>query len=232
MSVEGPDGVGKTSLCAELRSRCASSSAGKMTFVRFPDRGSGAGELMGRLLRGPVAPEGSLAREAAERQLQLLGAAHRWERACAIEREVRSGGHVVCDRFIASGIAYGAAAGGFPRRWCAGLNDGLPAPDLVVLLRADTETLRERLAARRAGSGSAAVDGYELGDVPLRVAREYQEMGDPNSKESEESARRSGEVLRFGAGYCPRFLEIDTASTGLEESASLVAREIDCFWKH
>ena len=59
------------------------------------------------------------------RTMQLLFAANRYERQAAIEHALEDGAVVVCDRYTASGVAYGAALGVDPD-WLREVHRGLP----------------------------------------------------------------------------------------------------------
>jgi dTMP kinase len=97
--------------------------------------------------------------------MQLLYVANRHEKKPEIERDLDAGITIICDRYIASTIAYGEAHG-LDAVWLTEIQRYLPAPDLSVLLDIAPETAAQRKAAGR--------DKYER-DLPLlsRVRESY-----------------------------------------------------------
>jgi dTMP kinase len=65
--------------------------------------------------------------------LQLLYIANRYEYRERIEAWLAAGQIVVCDRYLASSVAYGEAQGVDPR-WLESMQSQLPQPDLTLLL--------------------------------------------------------------------------------------------------
>jgi dTMP kinase len=80
-----------------------------------------------------------------------------------IQAWLSSGAAVVCDRYVASSIAYGEAQGLDPA-WLSDIQRYLPAPDVTVLLDIAPET-----AVRRKTSGR---DRYEREHALLSRVRE------------------------------------------------------------
>lgn len=80
--------------------------------------------------------------------MQLLYVANRYEHKPRIEHWLGEGTTVVCDRYIASSIAYGEAHGLDPD-WLAEAQRYLPRPDLTILLDIAPETAASRKAANR-----------------------------------------------------------------------------------
>ena len=80
--------------------------------------------------------------------MQLLYVANRYEHKPRIEHWLGEGTTVVCDRYIASSIAYGEAHGLDPD-WRAEAQRYLPRPDLTILLDIAPETAASRKAANR-----------------------------------------------------------------------------------
>lgn len=85
-------------------------------------------------------PIGQEIRAALERQrsfpadvLQLLFIANRGELRQQIEAWLSEGAHVICDRYLASSVAYGEAEGLDPR-WLRDIQRFLPQPEVTVLL--------------------------------------------------------------------------------------------------
>jgi dTMP kinase len=78
----------------------------------------------------------------------LLYVANRYEKRDQIEQWLQADAVVVCDRYMASSIAYGEAQGLDPA-WLAEIQRFLPRPDLTVLLDIAPETAAARKAANR-----------------------------------------------------------------------------------
>lgn len=124
IAVEGIDQAGKQTVCEQLvewlRMRDIPAEP-----TGFPDYSTPIGREIAAFLRGE--------REFPPEARQLLYAANRWERASDIRRWLAAGRTVVVDRYVASGIAYGAAQG-LDVGWMRGLEARLPAADLTLLL--------------------------------------------------------------------------------------------------
>jgi len=80
--------------------------------------------------------------------MQLLYVANRYEHKPRIEQWLSEGTTIVCDRYIASSVAYGEAHGLDPE-WLADVQRYLPRPDLTILLDIAPETAAARKAANR-----------------------------------------------------------------------------------
>ena len=116
---------------------------------------------IGRLIRQALV--GELRYDAAT--VQLLCAANRFETASEIADRIKGGGIVVCDRYIASGLAYGAAQGVDPE-WLRQVQATLPQPDATILL-----DIAPEMAAGRKREGR---DAFEADmDLLERVAAGY-----------------------------------------------------------
>ena len=80
--------------------------------------------------------------------MQLLYIANRYERKPQIERWLSEGTIVVCDRYLASSVAYGEAHG-LDAAWLFDVQRHLPTPDLTILLDIAPETAARRKVANR-----------------------------------------------------------------------------------
>jgi dTMP kinase len=151
---EGLDQSGKQTQAeavhAHLRSRGA-----ECHLLSFPDYTTPIGTELRRALHGE--------RDYAPDVMQLLYVANRYEMRGQIQTWLTSGATVVCDRYVASSIAYGEAQGLDPH-WLAEIQKYLPPPDLTVLLDIPPQT-----AARRKTSGR---DLYERDLALLSRVRE------------------------------------------------------------
>ena len=98
--------------------------------------------------------------------MQLLYVANRYEWKSEITRATAAGVVVVCDRYLASSIAYGEAQGLDPE-WLSDIQKYLPEPDITFLLDIPPEISAKRKIADR--------DRYER-DLSLlsRVRDSYQ----------------------------------------------------------
>jgi len=102
--------------------------------------------------------------------MQLLYVANRYEKKPAIEKMLAAGTVVVCDRYLASSIAYGEAHG-LDAAWLREIQRYLPPPDLTILLDIAPETAAGRKTANR--------DKYER-DLALlsRVRESYRRQAE------------------------------------------------------
>jgi dTMP kinase len=98
------------------------------------------GAEIGRALHGE--------RDYGAETMQLLYIANRFEWKPVIERELAQGSIIVCDRYLASSIAYGEALGLDPA-WLADTQKYLPQPDLTVLLDIPPDVSATRKTANR-----------------------------------------------------------------------------------
>jgi dTMP kinase len=126
-------------------------------FLTFPEYTTAIGAEIGHALQGE--------RDYAPDTLQLLYIANRFEFRPRISSWLDAGTMVVCDRYLASSIAYGEAQDVDPR-WLSEIQRHLPHPSLTLLLDIPPETSLSRKKAAR--------DKFER-DLPLlaRVRDSY-----------------------------------------------------------
>jgi len=139
IAFEGLDQSGKETQARLLRDRLRSAGR-KSRVVSFPDYGTAIGEEIARALAGE--------RDYGPEVMQLLYVANRYERRPDLVRWRDAGIVLLCDRYVASSVAYGEAQGIDPA-WLADLQRFLPPPDFTVLLDVTPETAVERKAAGR-----------------------------------------------------------------------------------
>lgn len=139
IAFEGLDQSGKETQARLLRDRLRSAGR-KSRVVSFPDYGTAIGEEIARALAGE--------RDYGPEVMQLLYVANRYERRPDLVRWRDAGIVLLCDRYVASSVAYGEAQGLDPA-WLADLQRFLPPPDFTVLLDVTPETAVERKAAGR-----------------------------------------------------------------------------------
>ncbi|MEE3104954.1 uncharacterized protein METZ01_LOCUS6141 [marine metagenome] len=159
IAFEGLDQSGKETQAQLLRDRLRQ-DGNKSRVVSFPDYGTSIGEEIARALQGE--------RDYPSDVMQLLYVANRYERRSDLERWLTGGLVIICDRYVASSIAYGTAQDLDPA-WLTDIQRFLPEPNLTVLLDIMPET-----AARRKAVGR---DRYER-DLALlgRVRKSYLEQ--------------------------------------------------------
>ena len=148
IALEGLDQAGKETQGQLLRDALRAGGR-RARLVSFPDYGTSIGEEIARALQGE--------RDYGPDVMQLLYVANRYERKPDLVRWLDAGLVVVCDRYVASSVAYGAAQD-LDTEWLARMQQFLPAPDLTILLDIPPE-----LAATRKAVG---LDRYER-DVAL-----------------------------------------------------------------
>jgi dTMP kinase len=154
IAFEGLDQSGKQTQAELLRDRLTAARR-SVFLLSFPDYGTPIGEEIERALRG--------ARSYAADVMQLLYVANRYEWRTEIERRRSDGTILICDRYVASSVAYGQAQGLDPA-WLLEIQRHLPQPDITFLLDIAPEVSARRKAADR--------DKYERDLVLLGRVRE------------------------------------------------------------
>ena len=136
---EGLDQSGKQTQAERLRDRLV--AAGRtVRLLSFPSYDTPIGAEIGRALKGE--------RDYAADTMQLLYVANRFEWKPEMERELAKGTVVLCDRYLASSVAYGEAFG-LDGAWLAEIQRYLPQPDLTVLLDIEPQVSASRKTADR-----------------------------------------------------------------------------------
>ena len=135
IAFEGLDQSGKQTQ-AELLREYLRAAGHKVRLLSFPDYGTSIGEEIARALQGE--------RDYGADVMQLLYVANRYERRQEIERWLEGGLMLICDRYLASSVAYGEAQG-LDSAWLVDMQKYLPTPDLTILL----DIAPERAAARK-----------------------------------------------------------------------------------
>lgn len=154
MAFEGLDQSGKETQAQLLRDRLKEEGR-KVRIVSFPDYSTSIGEELARALQGE--------RDYRPDVMQLLYVANRYERKPDLVRWIDGGLVVLCDRYLASSVAYGEAHGLDPA-WLLDIQRFLPQPGLTILLDIAPETALARKALDR--------DRYERDPAMLARARE------------------------------------------------------------
>jgi dTMP kinase len=139
IAFEGLDQSGKQTQAGLLKefveSRCRTCQ-----LVSFPIYETPIGQEIEKALHG--------GREYLPDVMQLLYIANRYEHKPQIERWLAGGTIVVCDRYLASSIAYGEAQG-VDHRWLADAQRLLPQPTLTILLDIAPEAAARRKTVNR-----------------------------------------------------------------------------------
>ncbi len=140
IAVEGPDGSGKSEQLRRLQLRLARTTE-NLIITREPWIGE-IGGLLRRILNGTTPNPGAKA-------LALLFVADRAEHLQhEVEPALARGAIVITDRYLLSTIAYQSVVGGLPLAWVEGLHEGMPRPDLTIVLDAEPTTTAKRRRAR------------------------------------------------------------------------------------
>jgi len=173
IAFEGLDQSGKQTQAERLLE--AFRKAGHRTeFLTFPAYETAIGEEIERALHGK--------RDYQPDTLQLLYIANRFEFKPKIEAWLAKGTMVVCDRYLASSIAYGEAQG-VDAAWLTATQNALPQPSLTILLdMSPAVSLTRKKVAR---------DKFEQ-DMPLlgRVRESYLRQVDQSPNWMRVSAER------------------------------------------
>jgi len=134
IAFEGLDQSGKQTQAELLRDGLT--SAGRaVRLLSFPDYGTVIGAEIGRALRGE--------RDYTADVMQLLYVANRYEKKGEIERAKGEGAVILCDRYLASSIAYGEAQG-LDAAWLTDIQRYLPQPDITFLLDIEPDVSARR----------------------------------------------------------------------------------------
>jgi dTMP kinase len=161
IAFEGLDQSGKQTQAELLRDRVAAARR-PVRLLSFPAYDTPIGAEIGRALRGD--------RDYSAEVMQLLYVANRYERKLEMAREIEQGTILICDRYVASSVAYGEAQGLDPA-WLTDVQRYLPQPDLTLLLDITPDVSLRRKTADR--------DRYERDLMLLsRVRESYRRQSD------------------------------------------------------
>jgi dTMP kinase len=157
IAFEGLDQSGKQTQ-AERLAGVLRSAGRRVEFLSFPEYPTAIGAEIGKALHGE--------RDYDAATLQLLYIANRYEFRPRLVEWLAAGAVVICDRYLASSIAYGEAQGLDPE-WLRDVQRFLPAPTLTIVLDIPPDVSLQRKGAGR--------DRFER-DLPLlaRVRASYE----------------------------------------------------------
>ncbi len=134
IGIEGIDAVGKRTQTSILSSWLRSRGHTTHT-VSFPDYATILGREIKMFLVGK--------RNYPPEVRHMLFAANRWEKKDELESILSRTGIVIVNRYSESNLAYGVA-NGLKLEWLVNLEEGLPKPDVVVVLDAPPAALHSR----------------------------------------------------------------------------------------
>jgi dTMP kinase len=161
IAFEGLDQSGKQTQAERIKAALEARGRAGVLFD-FPSYETHIGMEIGAGLQG--------ARDYAADTMQLLYVANRYEKRPQIDALLTAGTAVICDRYLASSIAYGEAQG-LDGAWLRDVQKYLPQPDLTILLDIAPGTAAGRKTANR--------DKYER-DLALlgRVRESYRRQAE------------------------------------------------------
>jgi dTMP kinase len=182
VAFEGLDQSGKQTQAESLRDALASIGRDSR-LLSFPDYTTAIGGEIGKALHGD--------RDYPPDVMQLLYVANRGEKRDQIERWLAEDLVILCDRYVASSIAYGEAHGLDPG-WLTEIQKFLPPAHLTILLDIAPQTAVTRKAAGR--------DRFERDlDLLSRVRASYHRQSDARGwlriDGEREKAAFSGDVI-------------------------------------
>ena len=177
IALEGLDQSGKQTQAECLRDHLRAQGR-ECRLLSFPDYATPIGAEIFRALHGE--------RDYPADVMQLLYVANRGEKRAQIQSWLDEGFVILCDRYIASTIAYGEAHGIDPA-WLGEIQRFLPPPDVTILLDIAPEVAAGRKAANR--------DRFER-DLALlaRVRASYHRQAEAPGWIRLEANRDKGEV--------------------------------------
>ena len=171
ISIEGPDGAGKSSVLEALLPRLKEVYPGQVITTREP-----GGVAIAEQIREVILDVDNTAMDA-KTELLLYIAARRQHLVEKVLPELEKGNMVIMDRFIDSSVAYQGAGRGLDHTEIAWLNayatDG-HKPDVTLLFDVDSETGLKRIAA----NGEREVNRLDLEklDMHQRVRKGYLDL--------------------------------------------------------
>jgi dTMP kinase len=139
IAFEGLDQSGKQTQAERLKSEIEARGR-SCVLLDFPAYETRIGQEIHEALHG--------ARDYGPDVMQLLYVANRYEKKGRIERLLAGGTIVVCDRYLASSIAYGEAQG-VDAAWLREIQRFLPPAGLTILLDIAPETAARRKSSNR-----------------------------------------------------------------------------------
>ena len=134
IAIEGIDQAGKRTqaylLAAKLKREGNPASV-----WNFPDYTTPLGKQLKAYLKGSLRLD--------LHSIHLLYAANKWEVAEKLRTTIEGGKNVVVNRYTPSNLAYGLAHG-LSRPWLSAIEEGLPKPNLVIVLDVSPQISQQR----------------------------------------------------------------------------------------
>jgi len=139
IDIEGIDQSGKETQAKMLAAKLTQTGIAA-SVMNFPDYST----PLGRQLKAYLVRKTKLEPHV----VHMLYAANRWERKRDIEGQIQSGRFVILNRYSPSNLAYGIAHG-LRLKWLNVLEEGLPTPDIVIVLDISPKLSFARKKSRR-----------------------------------------------------------------------------------
>jgi dTMP kinase len=139
IAFEGLDQSGKQTQAESLRDYVVAQGR-ECRLLSFPDYETPIGSEIWKALHGE--------RDYGADVMQLMYVANRYEKRADIARWLAEGVVLLCDRYMASSVAYGEAQGLDPG-WLTDVQRFLPQPDLTILLDIAPDTAVRRKSSNR-----------------------------------------------------------------------------------
>jgi len=159
-----------TSTSSSSSSSCSPSSSISVPPVihaRYPDRSTPSGQQIDLYLRNSA--------ELDDETIHHLFVVNRKEANSQLIDSLKSGHHVICDRYSYSGIAFSTAKGKLSYDWCKEQEKGLIKPDLIFYLTVDP-----MIAAKRGGFGD---ERYETKEMQEKVKIVFERLKEEEKNE-------------------------------------------------
>ena len=165
---EGPDGAGRSTQLARLKSRFAAEKGEDAALFTCEPTGGDVGKLLRRMLAGevPAHPDTLSFLFAADRHEHLYGAG-------GVLKALERGKAVFCDRYLFSSIVYQGASGKahLPLK----LNEGFPLPEILFLFEIAPDEALRRVQKRNADA-NIKEEIFENIDFLRKVAAGYKDV--------------------------------------------------------
>jgi dTMP kinase len=139
IAIEGIDQAGKRTQARFLAGKIRNMGM-PVSVCSFPDYTTPLGRELKAYLTGSVRLD--------LHSVHLLYAANRWEVARVLDNRIGRGLIVIVNRYSPSNLAYGVAHG-LPLAWLKSLEEGLPKPNVVVVLDVSPRTSFKRKIRER-----------------------------------------------------------------------------------
>jgi dTMP kinase len=139
IAFEGLDQSGKQTQAEQLRDHLVENGR-QCRLLSFPDYDTPVGREIAHALQSQ--------RDYAPDVMQLLYVTNRYEKRERLRSWIERGAIILCDRYMASSVAYGEAQGLDPQ-WLTDIQRYLPQPSLTILLEIAPATAVQRKATGR-----------------------------------------------------------------------------------